>query len=138
MNSIDYFRTNKYRVFKAVPYFDFNLEYEIKWHTLHLKKLKKQKKDPALFHKERGYQNIDKTKISHHQEWVIDSIPFHEKFIKEHIHRLETILSIIPGRIYKKINRISLKYKGTPEYFLYHKKTNTFFQNRQNQFVFNR
>lgn len=125
INSIDYFRTKEYRVFYAPSYFNIDLKFEIRWHKKYIKELEKHKRNPLLFHKGRKY--IEEQHIRYHKEWVIDSIPFHKKFITEHTKRLETILQLIPKRIYRKLIQISLKHKGTPEYFIYHIKTKTFF-----------
>jgi hypothetical protein len=111
----------------APPYFDLDLNYEIKWHQNYIKKLHKHKKKPILFHKERGHKSIDKKKVDHHNEWVIESIPFHKGFIKDHEKKLKEILNMVPKRKYKKINKISLEHGGTPEYFVYHKESETFF-----------
>lgn len=127
VNSIEYFQNDDYRVFLSASYFNIDIKKEIKWHTKHLKKLRQQKSSPIKFHQERGHKIVDKDKIRHHKEWVIDSIPFHEKFLLENKNRLELINSIMPIRTYNKLNSISLKYKGTPEYFIYHKKSKTYF-----------
>lgn len=127
VNSIDFFRNNQYRVFIASSYFGLDLNYEIKWHKKYLKKLHLHKIKPHLFHKERGHKNIDLQKIQHHKEWVIDSIPFHEQFVSDHEKKLTAILQIISVKKYKKLVEISLAHGGLPEFFVYHKKSKTYF-----------
>ena len=128
--SINYYRTEKYRVFYTEPYFDVNLKYEIDWHKKHLKKLRKHAKKPHLFHKKRTAKKIEELEThhhKHHKEHVIDSIPFHEKILRDQEKRLEVIQKLIPKRIYNKLHKISTRYGGTPEYFVYEKETKNFF-----------
>ena len=125
--SINFYRTQRYRVFYAEPYFDNNLKYEITWHTKHLKKLKKHAKKPHLFHKKRTSGELEEHHHRHHKEHVIDSIPFHEKILNQHIKRLKVITSLMSKRIYNKLNKISMRYGGTPDYFVYDKTTKKFF-----------
>ena len=122
VKTLDYFRTHEYRVFVAPPYFDLDLVHEIKWNRAYIKKLKKHKEKPHLFHKERGYR-----KDEHYQEWVIESLPFHEKLLSEHTEKYRIITGLIPKKTYRKINKISIRYGGTPEYLIIHKKSKSYF-----------
>jgi hypothetical protein len=104
-----------------------DLEYEIRWHKEYLEKLHKQRKNPALFHRERTSHNITDRHLEHFKEHVIEAIPFHNSIIEEHEKKLSAIHNLIPVRKYRKLVRISIKYHGVPEYFVYEKSTKKFF-----------
>ena len=87
---------------------------------------KRQKEKPHHFHNERPGP-LDEHKIRHFKEHVVDAIPFHEKFLKDHEKRLETILSMVPKNTYIKLVRLTRKHHGLPEYFVYDKKNKMFF-----------
>jgi hypothetical protein len=57
----------------------------------------------------------------HFKEHVIEAIPFHTSIFEQHKKRLETIKNIMPLRKYRKIVKLSLKFGGTPEYFVFDK-----------------
>lgn len=122
---IDEFRTREFRVFLAGPYFNLDLNKEIRWQKRHIEKLKKH--DPHTYHRQFTSEDIDERRMRHFKEHVIDSIPFHEKILKDHEKRLETILSIMPKRTYFRIAKISREKGGTPEYFVYNKKHKHYF-----------
>jgi regulatory protein YycI of two-component signal transduction system YycFG len=118
---INQYRTENYRVFLASPYFNIDLEQEIKWNKAHLKKLHHQKNNPLLFHRERTSGQITQDHDRHFKEHVIEAIPFHQKILSDHEKRLKTIKELIPHHKYKKLVGISMKQGGTPEYFVYDK-----------------
>lgn len=124
---INEFRTDDYRVFYAAPYFNVDLEHEVKWHKSHLKTLHKHAKKPHLFHKQYHDGEITPERERHFKEHVLDSIPFHSKIKAEHEKRFATIRKIMPKRVYKKLVHISREHGGTPEYFVYDKKDKDFF-----------
>jgi|GEM_PF-2638449 len=125
--SIHQFRTNQYRVFHAEAYFKLDLEKEIGWHEEHLRKLRLHAKNPKLFHAERTSHNIDEHRERHFQEHVIESIPFHEKILKDHQHRLKVILDIMPKKQYEKLRGISVKLDSVPDYFVFDRLSRNFF-----------
>ncbi|MFH1133631.1 MAG: hypothetical protein V1735_04010 [Nanoarchaeota archaeon] len=116
------FRTPDYRVFYAAPYFAVDLPREIRWHEGHLKKLKRQKDKQHLFHRQFTSGPVTEARRRHYEEHVIHSIPFHERFLREHQARLHTMLSIIPKRTYHRLVHISLRHGRIPEYFVYDKR----------------
>ena len=127
ISHIDELRTQDYRVFYAAPYFSLDLEYEIKWHRKHLKRLDKHSEKPHLFYKQFTNGKINEQRRQHFREHVIDSIPFHRRIHGEHEKRLEAISGMIPNRKYKKLVSISRRHGGTPEFFVYDKKNKDFF-----------
>jgi hypothetical protein len=65
--------------------------------------------------------------LQHFKEHVIEAIPFHKKLQEQHKKRLNTIKKLIPKRKYNKLVKISMKYGGTPEYFVYDKLNKKYF-----------
>jgi hypothetical protein len=126
-SSIHQFRTHQYRVFLAEPYLKLDLEEEVKWHEDHLRKLRLQAKNPKLFHSSRTSHDIEGHHHRHFQEHVIESIPFHEKILSDHKKRLKTVLSIIPEKKYKKLQKISLKLDTVPDYLVFDRLSKRFF-----------
>ncbi len=121
------FRTTRYRVFYASGYFRIDLEYDIKWHTKHLKKLQKHFKDPKKYHKTITSHTVDENRTRHYEEHVINSIPFHKKLLEDHKKRLKAMLEIMPARIYRKLRRLSMRLHDVPEYLVYDKHDKEFF-----------
>ena len=128
--SVSDFRTARYRVFYASPYFCIDLPYEIKWHKMHLKKLHRQAANPKLCHKVITSGSVDGLgglEEVHYEAKVLNSIPLHQKLLADHIKRLETMLDILPKRTYNKIKNYSIKHGGIPEFFVYDKRKRDFF-----------
>ncbi|MBW2968225.1 hypothetical protein KY362_07100 [Candidatus Woesearchaeota archaeon] len=125
--SIHHFRTHQYRVFLAEPYFKLDLEKEIKWHEEHLRKLRLQAKNPELFHRSRTSHKIEDHHHRHFQEHVIESIPFHEKILADHRHRLKTILDIVPEKSYRRLHKMSKKLDTVPDYLVFDRLSREFF-----------
>ncbi|MBU0979327.1 MAG: hypothetical protein KJ709_00845 [Nanoarchaeota archaeon] len=118
---ISHYRTPDYRVFYAAPYFNVDLDYELEWHKKHVKKLRKHREKPHLFHQQHSKGKTSHERYRHFEEHVVKSIPFHEKFIRDHERRLRTMLGMLPKKRYKALQTISRKTWGVPEYFIYDK-----------------
>lgn len=97
------------------------MEYEIQWNKSHIKKLHQQRKNPSLFHRNLTSHAITQDRIRHFKEHVIEAIPFHQNILEVHEKRMELIKRIMPLRKYRKLVRISRKYGGTAEYFVFDK-----------------
>ncbi len=125
--SIDEFRTARYRVLSSPPYFNMNLEEEIEWHKQYIKRLHHHKKKPSVFHRSLTSHKIDQNRIRHFKEHVLEAIPFHRERLEVHQKRLRFIEKVIPDKIYKKLVRASMHKGLVPEYFVYDKKEKEFF-----------
>lgn len=118
------FDSKRYRMFYSAPFFLVDLEYEIKWHTKHLKQLKRYKRNPKRFHRDHLTSHSGKHPVSViFKEQVIDSIPFHEKALLDQKARLKIMRSMISLSKYRKLRRFCMAHQGTPEYFIFDKKT---------------
>ncbi|MBW2964496.1 hypothetical protein KY363_03475 [Candidatus Woesearchaeota archaeon] len=126
-SSIDSFRTQQYRVFRAEPYLKLDLENEIKWHEEHIRKLELQAKNPALFHAGRTSHKIEEHHERHFREHVIEAIPFHRKILSEHKARLKAILEIMPERRYRKLRKVTKKTDAVPDYIVFDRLSREFF-----------
>ncbi len=123
---IDSFRTLEYRVFLAPPFFVTDLPFEVRWHARHLKKLKVYAEKPHKFHAD--HHGRDPAEFAHYfKEHVLDSIPFHDKILRDQRARLGFIRSVMSRFTYWRLHRITTKYGGCPEYFVYDKKRGEFF-----------
>jgi len=126
-SSIHHFRTHQYRVIRAEAYFKLDLEEEVKWHEEHLRKLRLQAKNPDLFHRSRTSHKIEDHHHRHFKEHVIESIPFHERILRDHRHRLKTVLDIMPEKTYKKLQKVSMKLDAHPDYLVFDRVAGKFF-----------
>jgi len=127
MPGIDSYRTKRYRVFLASSYFNMDLEHEVKWHKEHIKKLEHYRKNPHKFHRELTSHPVTQERMRHFKEQVVDALPFHNAILDQNRKRFEAITALIPKRTYRKLVRMSQKYGGTPEYFVYDNETKRFF-----------
>jgi hypothetical protein len=99
----------------------------VKWHQKYLKKLEKQKKSPAHFHRSRTSHKINNTHLRHFKEHVIEAIPFHKSFITTHKKKIQAIETFITKKTYKKLAGISISLGTVPEYFVYDKLHKAYF-----------
>jgi len=119
---INEYRNHDHRVFYAAPFFNVDLRHEIRWHKGHLKKLRKHAQNPQKFYDEHyAHEPESHARKEHFHEHVLESIPFHQKLLREHELRYNAIRSMLSGRQYQRIVEISQRHGGTPEYFVFHK-----------------
>lgn len=117
------FDSRRYRMYYAAPFFMVDLEYEIKWHSKYLKKLKHYKRNPKKFHRDHLTAHSGKHPVKEiFKEQVLESIPFHEKALDEHKARLKLIKSMMSLRRYRQLRKFCMKHSGMPEYFIFDKK----------------
>ncbi len=123
---IDAFRTRDFRVFHAQPFFASDLYFEIAWNKKHLKKLHNYVENPHKYHEH--HHGRDHSELHHYfQEHVLDSIPFHEKILKDHQSRLNFLKTVMSKFTYKRLHRITKRNGGCPDYFAYDKKRKKYF-----------
>jgi hypothetical protein len=125
-SSIDAFRTTEFRVFHAAPFFVVNIYAEARWHRRHLKKLHYYLDHPHKYHED--HHGRDPRLFPHYfQEHVVQSVPFHEQLLHEHDARKSFISSVMSRFMYGRLQRVTKKWGGCPEYFVYDKQKKRFF-----------
>jgi hypothetical protein len=127
MAEIDAFRTKDFRVFHSAPFFRLNLFYEIKWQKKHIKKLHKYLRKPHKYFKDHYDRALEERHHDHFHEHVVESIPFHQKIMDDHMKHAKVINSIMSKFTYNRIARISMEHGGIPDYLVYDKKKKDFF-----------
>jgi hypothetical protein len=128
--SIDDFRKDEFRVFRALRYFATDLQKEVMWHQENLEKLKNFKENPETFYNQFMSTTTDKNAESlqqHYHKHVIEGYDIHNKFMENHARRLDTLKEMIPMSTYSKLVKVSAKYGGIPDYFVYDKKRHEVF-----------
>ncbi len=124
--SIDAFRTSDFRVFYANPFFSIDLFSEVKWHSAHLKKLKGFVEHPKKFHAEHHGRDPDENE-HYFKEHVLDSIPFHEKILADHVARISFLRGVMSSGIYRKLVKTTRLCSNCPDFFVYDKKNKRYF-----------
>ncbi len=123
----------RYRIFHAEPLLSADHRNEIRWHTRHLKTLRKQSQKPSIFHELYGY--IHKThseRERHFKEQVEDAIPFHTKHLDVHRRRAELLASFFTKRQLSSMRKLALDHRYFPDYLVYDKQEKKiFFANTQ-------